>query len=71
VPANRRAESLQETAGVAKKRATELASELGKAKTHEAVLEVVASERVKRSESKARGEYVLQQGAERRRTSLH
>lgn len=69
--ANRRAAWLQETAGVAKKRATQLASELGKSKTDEAVLEVLASERVRGSEPKARGEYVLQPGAERRRTSSH
>lgn len=69
--ANRRAAWLQEKAGVAKKRATQLATEMSKAKTDEAVLEVLASERVKGSEPKARGEYVLQPGAERRRTSSH
>jgi hypothetical protein len=69
--ANRRAAWLQETAGVAKKRATQLASELSKCKTDEGALEVFSSERVKGSEPKAAGEYVLQPGAERRRTSSH
>jgi len=67
----RRAAWLQEAAGVAKKRSTQLATELGKAKTDEAVLEVLETERVKGSERKAGGEYVLQPGAERRRTSSH
>jgi hypothetical protein len=69
--ANRRTAWLQETAGVAKKRATQLATELAKARTDEVALDVLDAERVKGSERKARGEYVLQPGTARRRTSSH
>jgi hypothetical protein len=67
----RRAAWLQETASVAKKRATQLAAELAKAKTDGAVLDVLEAERVKGSERRGRGDYVLQPGTERRRTSSH
>ncbi len=70
-PSARRAAWLQETAGLPKKKATQLAAELTKAKTDDAVLDVLEAERVKGSERRARGEYVLQPGTERRRTSSH
>ncbi len=70
-PRGRRAAWLQEAAGVAKARATKLAAELDKAKGPEAVLDVLETERAAGTERRRAGEYVLQPGAERRRTSAH
>jgi hypothetical protein len=70
-PRTLRAAWLQETAGVAKRRGTQLAGELESARGQEAMLEVLGTERMKGMAPRKAGEYVLQPGPERRRTSSH
>ena len=70
-PPSQRANWLHETADVPKSIATKLAAEVTSARGDESVLRALESQRVKGTERRGTGEYVLQPGAERRRTSAH
>jgi hypothetical protein len=70
-PPARRATWLEETAGLAKAAAQKVAAEIAKAKTDDAVLAALDAHRAKGTDRAAAGTYVLQPGAERRRTSAH